>query len=364
MEREISIVTTFDQTMMHVVVQPVVGDPSYSNYSTETECFYQEVESYPKPQFPKRRIIFFTLVVPVVIIIIVVSVVVSNNKNSAATPSRSASSSSGTGISLSARTPYTQTTTPPPPTTSSGVSGGSPSAPIGGARSYVGFAAPQSPSSTSGSGMAGSPSSPAITPSHIASAVTPSPSASDNSGAYITSGPLYDESVLADHWLHAHNTRREALYAQHNVSRKDLKWSANLAASAQNYSELLLTLPGCTIEHGYLGNHYGGENIAMTWDTGIAVTVLPELVLQAWFDNEANMPYGQNWHWSQVGWRGSGYVGCGIAQKIPSSGFSCFVSTCRYIATGNCNMDESNQLTVMLQDTSPCPPACPAEGCF
>jgi hypothetical protein len=167
---------------------------------------------------------------------------------------------------------------------------------------------------------------------------------------------------LSDEWLTAHNTRRTAFYANYSMSPKDLKWSTTLAASAQNYSESLLALSGCSIEHGYQGNHFGGENLAAEW--GGLTGYTPEQVLQMWYDQEEFLPFGENLHFSQVIWRGTSYVGCGIATKSLGGGSSCFIQTCRYIAPGNCNVDSSNLISQALENTSPCTPFCPSEGCF
>lgn len=169
-------------------------------------------------------------------------------------------------------------------------------------------------------------------------------------------------SDLSVQWLSAHNTRRTSFFTSHNLSPKDLKWSSTVAASAQAYADSLLSLPDCTIEHGYQGNSYGGENLAANW--GGQVSLTPEGVLQLWYDAEQSLPFGENLHFSQVVWRGTSYFGCGISNKTLSDGTGCFIQACRYIAPGNCNVDSSNLLSQALQDSSPCPPFCPSEGCF
>ncbi len=192
---------------------------------------------------------------------------------------------------------------------------------------------------------------------------TPAPSAAPVEQAFAAPAPVAaGPTKLSSQWLTAHNTRRTAFYASNNLSPKDLKWSTSLAASAQNYSESLLSLADCTIEHGYQGNHFGGENLAAEW--GGSTSYTPEQVLQMWYDQEEFLPFGENLHFSQVIWRGTSYVGCGIASKTLSDGSGCFIQTCRYIAPGNCNVDASNLISQALQDTSPCTPACPSEGCF
>jgi hypothetical protein len=200
------------------------------------------------------------------------------------------------------------------------------------------------------------PPTPSPTPSPIppptpSSFAPPSFTPVANAGADLTSD-----------WLTAHNSRRTTFYQQNGLGPKDLKWSQSLASSAQSYAELLTTLSDCTIEHGYDGNHYGGENLACNWGDDVSLT--PEGVMQLWFDDEQNLPFGENLHYYQVAWRGTSYVGCGIANKTLSDGAMCFIQTCRYIAPGNCNVDANNILYQALQDTSPCTPECPTEGCF
>lgn len=168
---------------------------------------------------------------------------------------------------------------------------------------------------------------------------------------------------LAADWLAAHNTRRTAYYAKKGLGPKDLKWSNTLAESALNYSISLLELSGCTIEHGYQGNSYGGENLAAEW--GGSTSSTPEEVLYMWYDQEMGLPFGENLHFSQVIWRGTSYVGCGIASKqLGGNQGACFIQMCRYLAPGNCNVDASNLIPQAMQDTSPCDPQCPSEGCF
>lgn len=94
----------------------------------------------------------------------------------------------------------------------------------------------------------------------------------------------------------------------------------------------------------------------------------------------------------KVLWRGSKYVGCADAQKTRSDGWTCHTQVwvltalvpyfsscassvhlnkkvCRYARPGNCNVgryitgDKMWWLDPVMQDTSPCGPACPPDGC-
>lgn len=59
-------------------------------------------------------------------------------------------------------------------------------------------------------------------------------------------------------------------------------------------------------------------------------------------------------HFTQVVWRATHYVGCGVA-----SGSCGHIQVCRYIKPGNCNGKDN-----FMRDETPCSPDCPPEGCF
>ena len=59
-------------------------------------------------------------------------------------------------------------------------------------------------------------------------------------------------------------------------------------------------------------------------------------------------------HFTQVVWRATHYVGCGVA-----SGRCGHVQVCRYIKPGNCNGRDN-----FMKEETPCSPDCPPEGCF
>ena len=145
----------------------------------------------------------------------------------------------------------------------------------------------------------------------------------------------------------------------------DLKWSNSLKDSAQNYANRLIQIGGggdCHIEHGYQGDKNGGENLGANW--GSTTGSSPDHVLSNWYDREINLPFGQNGHATQVVYRSSHYVGCGIAEKDMNGGGKCFIQVCRYLAPGNCGIDANNWVAKTLSDTVECNPACPPEGCF
>lgn len=174
----------------------------------------------------------------------------------------------------------------------------------------------------------------------------------------------------AAQWISEHNSRRTQFYAQNNMGPLDIKWAPSLATSAENYANTLIGRSGCQISHGFNGDSYGGENLAMNWGSGSAARALtiPQ-VMTAWYDEEINLPtLGQKLHATQVVWRSSPYLGCGRAEKDFGGG-KCFITVCRYVANGNCFTDQTNWIgDVLSPDISrrcngdKCESL--AEGCF
>ena len=175
-------------------------------------------------------------------------------------------------------------------------------------------------------------------------------------------------SSIDTQWVQGHNKRRTQFYAQFGLGPKDIKFSASLKTSARRYAKKLLQIGGtssCEIEHGYLGDSYGGENIAAVWGSGdFANPLTPENVLSAWFEDEINLPFSQKGHATQVVFRSTHYVGCAGASKTLDGGGKCYIQVCRYISPGNCNMDLDHWLERTLDDVALCDPQCPPEGCF
>jgi hypothetical protein len=175
-------------------------------------------------------------------------------------------------------------------------------------------------------------------------------------------------SEIEKKWLNEHNDRRTKYYSQNGLGPKNLKWSSTLKVSAQRYANKLIDLGGndrCVIQHGFQGDDFGGENLHTNWGTSVStVSASPDDVLTTWFDEEINLPYGQNGHATQVVFRSTRYVGCATAQKNLDNGGKCFINVCRYISPGNCNMSRNNWKQKVLDDDASCPPLCPDEGCF
>ena len=160
-------------------------------------------------------------------------------------------------------------------------------------------------------------------------------------------------------WVNAHNTRRSLHHRQNGVSFVPIRWSNELAQSANAYTQRLLNgFSGCNIQHNFQGDSYGGENLALQV-TQSASSISAENVLRLWYEDEIGLPPPQNGHLTQVVWRSTEYVGCASGSKRSGSGY-CHIQTCRYLRPGNCN-GPSN----LLQDSTPCGPECPIrEGCF
>ena len=150
-------------------------------------------------------------------------------------------------------------------------------------------------------------------------------------------------------WLEAHNKRRKCYYEHFSVSHVPLKWSAELAASSQQWADRLVSRDSCNIQHcsNVLERSQCpfGENLAFHRGT----TQTADQILHRWTEDEAAENGG---HFTQVLWRPTQYVGCGWA-----TGACGEVQVCRYIKPGNCN-----RLSYLVDD-SPCGPECPPEGC-
>jgi uncharacterized protein YkwD len=122
-----------------------------------------------------------------------------------------------------------------------------------------------------------------------------------------------------------HNRARRA------VGVPDLAWSASLAATAQSWADRLAG-QGCAIGHsGAVGL---GENLA--WASGRHLT--NEEVVNMW-EGEARayspatgacLPGGVCGHYTQVVWRDTRFVGCGMASCGNSE-----VWVCNYSPPGN-----------------------------
>ena len=185
---------------------------------------------------------------------------------------------------------------------------------------------------------------------------------SNTQTAINTNAPDIVAPPEAQEWILAHNSRRTALYAANNLGPMDLKWSPKTAEAADSYLKLLLSKDGCAIQHK-LDAWKGGENLAAAQSSTKGYGRTKTDAVKAWYEGEQAKPFGQNGHFSAVGWRATKYFGCANGKKDFNGG-ECFMEVCRYVKPGNCNVDASNWKARMLADTSTCGDECPAEGCF
>lgn len=133
----------------------------------------------------------------------------------------------------------------------------------------------------------------------------------------------------------AENSSLQGMTEAHNRVRRglglqEMKWSADLAATAQEWADYLAGQNGCKIMHRPdKGKHAGdyGENIF--WASAVQVTgercavqvVSPAGVVEAWASESHNYDYGKNscregsvcGHYTQIVWSATRYLGCGMA---------------------------------------------------
>jgi pathogenesis-related protein 1 len=138
-------------------------------------------------------------------------------------------------------------------------------------------------------------------------------------------GPVVNKGEIQSRILAAHNAWRK------KVRVPPLQWSSSLARFAQQWADTLQG-QGCNPEHRP-ANKYG-ENIE--WAGGQNLT--PEKVVELWGREEASYNYvanscqaGKNClHYTQLVWRSTTAVGCGVARCSNSE-----VWVCNYAPPGN-----------------------------
>ncbi len=135
-----------------------------------------------------------------------------------------------------------------------------------------------------------------------------------------------------------------AMVAAHNQWRSKtgvpaLQWSTDLAASAQKWAEQL-TRSGCIMKHSAGAN---GENIywagaAQRSDgTSSAQEIIDQNVVDAWgnevqyYDYANNICHSVCGHYTQVVWKSTTEVGCGMA----FCGDKAQIWVCQYTPPGN-----------------------------
>ena len=124
--------------------------------------------------------------------------------------------------------------------------------------------------------------------------------------------------------LEAHNRYRDRHCAP------PMTWSKEVAAVAQAYADQLRD-DDCSFEHS--SNGYG-ENLAMFGPVG---TGSAEAVVQGWYEEVAEYDFGSGGfamntgHFTQVVWKGTTQLGCGVAY----CGQSAELWVCNYAPAGN-----------------------------
>jgi pathogenesis-related protein 1 len=142
--------------------------------------------------------------------------------------------------------------------------------------------------------------------------------------ALLLAAPAFAATLDPDTIVAAHNQYRA------EVSVPPLVWSAEVAASAQAWADQLAS----TRSFHHSNSRYG-ENI---WAGTAGAYSLDEMVT-SWGDEKANFEYGTRsnsrnggvvGHYTQIIWRNSTEVGCGLAS---GGGTDYFV--CQYNPPGN-----------------------------
>jgi uncharacterized protein YkwD len=146
-------------------------------------------------------------------------------------------------------------------------------------------------------------------------------------------GPGPDDPRLAE-ILAAHNEVRAAALPAPDPALAPLVWDEALAAEAQRYAE------GCVFAHD---NNAGfvGENLAVNAPAGF---LDGRGVVASWaseaadYDYDANSCAGVCGHYTQIVWRDSTALGCGVATCQGIQGFTDSEGelwVCRYSPPGN-----------------------------
>ncbi len=131
----------------------------------------------------------------------------------------------------------------------------------------------------------------------------------------------------------AHDAARAAVSPAASPAIPALTWSSTVAAAAQTWAN------GCSFEHGGAGS-YGQNLFASTGSTA------PADVVTSWVGESAHYDYATNTcasgdscgHYTQVVWRDSTQLGCGVANCTTGSPFgsgSWQLWVCDYDPPGN-----------------------------
>lgn len=152
--------------------------------------------------------------------------------------------------------------------------------------------------------------------------------------------------AIADTQLSPHH--QQEMVAAHNrwraqVGVDGLDWAADLADQAQGWAERLRSERGCTMRHS--GVRELGENLFWAsprlWSNGRRELqeITPTQVIDAWGSEKRHYSHTHNscrsgercGHYTQLVWRRTREVGCGVAQCTDKSQ----VWVCHYRPAGN-----------------------------
>lgn len=148
------------------------------------------------------------------------------------------------------------------------------------------------------------------------------------------------DSNMADGMVAAHNEWRK------KVGVGPVQWSADLAGAASEWARHLAGKLGCNMQHSRNEQREGtGENLywasPVVWSNGRRETqkILPLNVVDSWGSESSDYNASNGTcragkvcgHYTQVVWRNSREIGCGMA----SCGDHSQVWVCRYRPAGN-----------------------------
>ena len=148
--------------------------------------------------------------------------------------------------------------------------------------------------------------------------------------------PIFISFIIQIYSLDVEKIRSDIL-TNHNYHRKrhqvdELERNSEIEQVAQSYSEYLASIE--TMKHS--GNGKYGENLYNCWSSnGICIT--GEKASQMWYDEVKQYNFnnpgfsGGTGHFTQLVWKGSKQIGCGVACSINNK---CYV-TCNYYPPGN-----------------------------
>jgi uncharacterized protein YkwD len=141
--------------------------------------------------------------------------------------------------------------------------------------------------------------------------------------------------------------RLEGIVAAHNTVRQrhcapPLAWSAELAAFAQDWANQLRDR-SCAFEHR-AGNRYG-ENLSFLSPVGLGN---PESIVGSWYGEVEKYDFGkpgfsfEAGHFTQVVWKSTTQLGCGIAECDNAE-----LWVCNYAPAGNVEGSFDSQVLPM-----------------